>query len=527
MRFAIGAFALLALSGNVSAQCDGTCQCEIDDCFEVLAGTLPFPPQPRISDCRDFLWEHSTWGSQTSTITSYVTNGVVTEIVSETVISTVSEGTTTLETVTNTVTESRTITSGAGSFTGEPITTVIAPLRRRRRKRQNSVPSYASDCGGPIGYSSACTCIGVSPDGTLWTEVPTATTTVTSTVASTETASETETITTTVEGDFAGSTETSTLVKTATQEVTQPLYTPFVLQLTNDAVNGVSKGYFLRFVADPANSNLRRLQFTANVEDATLYKADDSGVVTTNTGGLGFAHDQVATGPGMWQESAAGKSGWLDYTCTINEDKLLFCNSAARTFLAFDPNDGRKLRAFGYLYNILNTGCSGPLIIAAVPQDTTTIAPAVAKNVVIQASAGTANGIYANHYLGQQNQDSQPFPRVRFYQSINDAVVFKVDPVNGNMFGPNNAPFSAAAPTTGSPTPFLLGNFDTTRRVQHVHVQWPALSVQIEYPGEDRYLGAVIVDGTDPSAVPYFRTHSDQTMLPDEQGPLELQIVEV
>ncbi|KAK6347587.1 hypothetical protein TWF718_005425 [Orbilia javanica] len=522
MRFAIGAFALLALSSGVSAQCDGSCQCEVDSCFRDLAGPLPFPPQPAISDCRDFLWVHSTWGSETSTITSWVTNGVVTEVISETEISTVSEGTTTVETITNTVTETETTTSGAGSFTGAPITTVVAPLRRRRRKRQANIPAYASACGGSIGYSSACTCIGVSADGTTWTEVPTVTTTITSTVASTETVSETETVLTTVVGDFAGATETSTLEKTATEQVIQPQYTSFVLQLTNDDANGAGKGYFLRWAADPGNSNRRRLMVTANVEDATLYKADGSGVVSTQVGGYGFARDATSTGPGLWQESASGKVGWLDYVCNINADRLFSCNDAGRAFMSFDPSDGSKMRVWTYIHNIFSMGNVGPLVIAAVPQDTTTIAPAAAISVRVRARS-TGNGIYNGQYIGIADQDSQPFQRVRFYDSTANAVTFKADPTRGNLLGPNNAPFSAQVPTAAQPMPFLLGGYDNTRVIHHVLADFSTLGVTVDYPSQVRHLGAVIVNPGD-TGVPFFRVHLNTNMLADEQGPLTLEI---
>ncbi|KAF3228620.1 hypothetical protein TWF191_002476 [Orbilia oligospora] len=527
MRFAIGAFALLALSGGVSAQCDGTCQCEIDSCFEVLAGDLPFMKQPSIEDCRDFLWEHSTWGSSTLTVTNFVTNGVVTETVSETEINTVTEGTTTLEIITATVTETLTTTTGAGSFTGDPTTTVKAPLRRRRRKRQaKSIPASAAVCGGSVGYSSACTCIGVSAEGTRWTQVPTVTTTITETIASTETAAVTGTIVTTEVGDFAAATETSTLEKTATEQVILPLYTSFVIQLTQDTVNGGSKGYFLKYEADPANSNRRRLMFTQDVEEATLYKTDGSGVISTETGGLGFARDDTATGPGIWQESASGKSGWLDYTCKIDENRLVSCNSPP-TFLALDPNDGRKLRAYTYLNNLIPQGCVGPLILAAVPPRFQGLAPPAAISAVIRSRNGN-NGIYSGWYIGQEDQQSQPFPRVRFFQSISDATTFTVDPVNGNIFGPNNAPFSAATPpNSGNPTPFLIGGYDATRRIHHLRADLPSTNILLWFPPTYMWLGAVRVDGSNPTGIPFFRMHLDSTMLSDEVGPLTFDIVPV
>ncbi|KAK6334348.1 hypothetical protein TWF730_003562 [Orbilia blumenaviensis] len=532
MRFAIGTLALLALSGSASAQCDGVCECVADDCLLDLAGSEPFPATVAVDDCRDYLWEHSTWASETSTVTNVVTGGVVTEIVSETVFATVSEGTTTLETVTNTVTATETTTSGTGTFTGELITTVIPPLRRRRRKRQQGViPAYASQCGGSVGYISACTCIGVSAGGTLWTEVPLVTATVTETVASTETVSETETATTTVVGDFAGATETETLVKTATEKVTRPYYTGFALQLTNDEANGQYKGYFLRAVPDASKNNLKRLTVVANVNAATLYKINGAGNVVTETGDFGFSHDDTTTGPGFWQEATGGRTGWIGHNCNINADRLLNCPSTdeSRIFMAADPTDGNKVRVFAYLENILKESTIGPLIIAAVPQNTASIPPAFAKNVVIRA-ADTGNGIFNGQYVGVQDQSTQPFPRVRFYETIDDATRFTVDPVSGNVLGEGRLVFSARINTNPAQiAPFLLGGYDTNNRVHHVTVQLPGTSVFVRYPtGPDRNLGAVIPDGS-PDSVPFFRLKvvGAPNSLADEQRPLALIIEEV
>ncbi|KAK6518949.1 hypothetical protein TWF281_003640 [Arthrobotrys megalospora] len=524
MRFTVGALALLAAAGRASAQCDGACQCEIDECFAVLAGTSIFPAQPTVDDCRDFLWVRSTWGSDTFTVTSTVTSDTVTDTVAETVFVTISQGTTAVETVTNTVTATRTTTSGDGSFTGQPVTTVVAPLRRRRRKRQaNPVPSYASACGGSAGYSSACTCIGISADGTRWIEVPTVTTTVTSGVTATETVSETETITST---EIADATETETLVKTATQVVTQPLYTSFLLQVTSDEANGQYAGYFLRWLTDPANSNRRRLRLTPNIADAVLYKADASGKITTDAGDFGFARDDGPTGPALWQESAAGKTGWIDYTCILREDRLLDCAGSTFTYTTADLNDDGGIRQFAYIHNAFMNNCLGPLVIAAVPQDTTTVAPAAAKEVIIRAKDIAQNGVFRGLPIGVQDQASQPLPRIRFFDSEADAVRFKVDPTTGNIFGPFRAPFLSVQPTVSQPTPFLLGWYnDGTHFVQHMTVQLPGTTIITTYPADTRYLGAVVP--TDSTGIPFFRVHIAASVNADEAGPLELEIVEV
>ncbi|KAK6498059.1 hypothetical protein TWF506_004302 [Arthrobotrys conoides] len=522
MRFAIGAFAFLALSGSVSAQCDGSCECEVDDCFQALAGSLPFMNQANVEVCRDQLWDHSTWGESTSTVTSYVMDGAITRTISETEITTVTEGTTTVETVTATVTETLTTTSGVGSFTGEVFTTVKAPLRRRRRKRQQKdVPSSASACSDFPRYSSACICIGVAAEGTRWTKVPVVTTTITAT------ASATVTITTTEVGNFAGTTETSTLEKTATQEVIIPRTTSFVIQLTQDDANGLARGYFLKSEPDPNNNNLRRLLFTDNVEEATLYKADGSGVITTDADDLGFGRDAATTGPGIWQESASGRTGWVDYICKLTAERLISCNDQTRTFFAYDPNNNLKMRAYTYLNNLLPQGCIGPIVMMAVPAHTKDVAPAAAINAVIRSRTGSNNSPYEGWYMGQQFQQSQPFPRIRFFESIDDAIIFRVDPVNGNIFGPNTAPFSAANPASESqPTPFLIGGFDSGHLIRHLLADLPGTNVLLQYPPDYRWLGAVIVDQQNPGT-PFFRFHTSSAMLADEAGPLTFDIVRV
>ncbi|KAK6513562.1 hypothetical protein TWF506_008001 [Arthrobotrys conoides] len=127
MLFTVAIFALFATRATAQQSC--ACSCTIDDCFQVLTGTLPFFPQASVSDCRSFLWTSSTVAATTITETIQAT-GVVT-------------------------------TAPAPSVTATDIPSHVAAV-----------------CSNAAAYSSACHCLGVTAGGTTFIHLESTTATV-------------------------------------------------------------------------------------------------------------------------------------------------------------------------------------------------------------------------------------------------------------------------------------------------------------------------------------------------------------
>ncbi|KAK6329614.1 hypothetical protein TWF730_006161 [Orbilia blumenaviensis] len=128
MLFIVGVVALLAIRATAQS-C--TCRCTVDDCLQVLAGTLPFASQATVSDCRSFLWTRSTVAATT-----------ITETIAPT-----------------------TVTATSGTVPTGSITAT-------------DIPAYAAACSNAAAYSSACECAGITAGGTTYIHVESSTTTI-------------------------------------------------------------------------------------------------------------------------------------------------------------------------------------------------------------------------------------------------------------------------------------------------------------------------------------------------------------
>ncbi|KAB5531284.1 hypothetical protein GE09DRAFT_1228084 [Coniochaeta sp. 2T2.1] len=112
--------------------------------------------------------------------------------------------------------------------------TLLVPPAKRKKKRAiaNSIPYYASVCGGEINYSSACSCAGVTAGTVSATVTPVITITVSETYTTT-----TEIRTTTVETESSTSSTTETTSTTvSTETATATLYAqgPFYLYIQDE-----------------------------------------------------------------------------------------------------------------------------------------------------------------------------------------------------------------------------------------------------------------------------------------------------
>lgn len=106
--------------------------------------------------------------------------------------------------------------------------------RRQQTVKPSSIPSYAAPCSGPVRYSSACSCLGVTAK-TIYASTPVTTTTVSSTYTPTQvtvyttvlTKSSTTTVTTTTD-------TTIDVTITATATATVNPMSPFYIQVATD-----------------------------------------------------------------------------------------------------------------------------------------------------------------------------------------------------------------------------------------------------------------------------------------------------
>ncbi|MCJ1381279.1 hypothetical protein MMC17_004388 [Xylographa soralifera] len=143
---------------------------------------------------------------------------------------------TVVETDSITVLDTATTAISTATLTSTIITVTVAARSNNDRRnvdlqpRQvtvtpSSTPSYASACSGSAGYSSACSCIGVTKSTTtVATPTTTTTTTVTSPTFTTQITTDATVISTTIDSTSTFLTTDSTLVVTATDS-TSTLYT--------------------------------------------------------------------------------------------------------------------------------------------------------------------------------------------------------------------------------------------------------------------------------------------------------------
>ncbi|RVD90356.1 uncharacterized protein DFL_001326 [Arthrobotrys flagrans] len=317
MRFFVGAIALLA--GTAVAQ-DCNCDCVIDSCFEVVAGTSPFPAQATIADCRSFMWTVITVAAETVTTTAVVT-----------------------ATATSTTSDVRwtTITVGTES----------APLQKRQATGVN-IPDYATAaCPQPSDFSSACKCLGVTAGGTSYHHV-----------LSTETVTTTSTVTTT---------EDFTVTTTATESATATdLY--FKIRAANVAENGSWEGFYMYTVPEGNSPEMPRLAFVNNTDQGLIFRAGPDNKVLGGDGTV-FAGD-VSDTRSEQLYLRTPDSAQVEYTCTFDpSSKHIACSGSGggNTFSLFAIRDNARVLMYmdeaGIAADNSTYGSVGPIVLEAVP----------------------------------------------------------------------------------------------------------------------------------------------------------------
>ncbi|KAM0519191.1 hypothetical protein ACHAPS_007485 [Verticillium nonalfalfae] len=210
------------LLGTVQAmpQAATTSKCSHNNCLRaVIAGS--FPNRPTVADCStETIWETVTPTTQTAT--SFSTD-IAVQVTTVTVVDTVDV---TTQTLTTTIT--------------------AVPARKRedgenQEKRQvtevpSAMPTYATACRSTEAYSSACSCIGISP-ATITVATPTVKVTSTSTVTAQVTVGVVETVTTVVPTTVRN-TESRTATAVATAVVQPRPWDRFILRAVGGRANG-------------------------------------------------------------------------------------------------------------------------------------------------------------------------------------------------------------------------------------------------------------------------------------------------
>ncbi|KAK6342176.1 hypothetical protein TWF730_001655 [Orbilia blumenaviensis] len=315
MRFFVGAIALL-VGGAVAQDCN--CDCKIDSCLQVVAGTSPFPAEPTVADCRSFMWEVITVAAETVTTTALVT-----------------------ATATNTVVDTRWTT----------ITTTASFPLQKRQASGITVPTYATAaCPQPSDFSSACKCVGISAGGTSYHHVlSTDTVTVTSTITVTEDVS---------------TTTTATVAATATD-----LY--FRIRAANVAENGGFQGHYL-YTVDEAPNSWKRLALVNNANQAVTFRANPENKLTGADGTPIVGDITSIDSEQLYLQEPV--DAMAPYECTFNPgDKTVGCQYTGNgmNYIYLVAQGSARLWIYQSQSKIASdnpgNGATGPLVLEAVP----------------------------------------------------------------------------------------------------------------------------------------------------------------
>ncbi|RVD90410.1 uncharacterized protein DFL_001376 [Arthrobotrys flagrans] len=290
--------------------------CHADYCLRALrASQIPTRLPQASVDCSRFLSGIGAGGEEqhaTSTITSSTTVTSITTI-----------------TLPTTITDSLTTTTTTTAATETSTVTIPLPGPETQKKKRQivvTIPSYASLCSGPVRYTSACACIGV-------TSVPAAVETCsqTTTVSTTITISTTETVYTTA-------TETSTLAATTTatpEEVIKSVYTFKIRSFdgTNTAYLRSAGAGLVRIVDDIADATYFSLDTTSGPLMSGVRKA------------LVLGDGSEITYINMDEGDAGGQ--YQPIECSLGQENKLECEffgsryfGATDNFLVFGPEEG-------------------------------------------------------------------------------------------------------------------------------------------------------------------------------------------
>ncbi|KAG9253831.1 uncharacterized protein F5Z01DRAFT_130944 [Emericellopsis atlantica] len=309
----------LSLVASVEALPQAAPQCSHNNCLRaVIAGS--FPNRPTQADCSSFLRKTVTPAAYTETLWETVTP------VTETATSYSTQVATELETVTVLETIDVTTQTVTATVTADP-----AIVRRdngidQQEKRQVTVqpsvmPTYATACRSVEAYSSACSCIGISPT-TVTEATPTVTVTSTSTVTASTTIGLVETVTTT--GTVAVTDTESRIVTTTTTKtvVAPPPWETFVVRAVGGRVNGQ---YVYSWQYDSTrNSFLQAFTSRAGATQYHMSSPDNNALMTEQNaqfGALDVSRAQGAFGA-TWMADAAirQRDSLVTMGCHISED---------------------------------------------------------------------------------------------------------------------------------------------------------------------------------------------------------------
>ncbi|RVD89726.1 uncharacterized protein DFL_000721 [Arthrobotrys flagrans] len=137
--------------------------CNADNCLRAVRATLKLPQAS--ADCSSFL--RSTFTPGIRTVTEYST---ISELAEDIYFAT--QTSTVRETLTSVIKETATT-----EIPGTIKTETSYDLALKKRQAAPTIPAYASPCSGPVRYTSACSCIGVT--GPIVVTAPTPSTTLT------------------------------------------------------------------------------------------------------------------------------------------------------------------------------------------------------------------------------------------------------------------------------------------------------------------------------------------------------------
>ncbi|KAI6779016.1 uncharacterized protein J7T54_004512 [Emericellopsis cladophorae] len=290
----------LSLVASVEALPQVAPRCSHNNCLRaVIAGS--FPNRPTQADCSSFLRK---------TVTPAAYTQVATELETITVLETVDVAT---QTITATVTADPAIIKRDNGIDQQE--------KRQVTVHPSVMPTYATACRSVEAYSSACSCIGISPT-TVTEATPTVTVTSTSIVTASTTIGLVETVTTT--GTVAVTdTESRTVTATTTKTVVAfPPWETFVVR----AVGGRVNGQFVYSWQYDSNRNSFFQAFTSRA-GATQYHmsspASNALMTEQNTrfGALDVSRAQGAFGA-TWMADVAirQRDSLVALGCHISED---------------------------------------------------------------------------------------------------------------------------------------------------------------------------------------------------------------
>ncbi|KAK6526574.1 hypothetical protein TWF694_005156 [Orbilia ellipsospora] len=309
--------------------------CAADNCLRAIIASA-FPTRHGTADCSSYFMVTVTPPTITITAAATITTGT-------TVIQYVTS--TNTAHATDTIESHVTITVGTPSTT----TTLVPPpagATEEKKKRQvtirpTSLPAYASPCSGSVRYSSACSCVGVTP---LTVTVPAPSTTVTATSISTSTLTSTLTSTTITTDTVTDQTVTATITdstQTNTQ-LTVVTATGFLMQSLDYDVGDtiIVSSSFFGLSSSPTSQNEAKFQILASngmlslTDGSSIYP--DASELGNGDAGVYLRHSQTSSPPSCTPSCTIAAGTDLvgcSFTCTDKQ-------GTSRTYAGFRIYNG-------------------------------------------------------------------------------------------------------------------------------------------------------------------------------------------